>query len=134
MGVAISTQSGFGGILDNAGSMLNEGVEFELYSNNLVGDFNWNTNFTLSSNRNEIPSFWDQTYHGINEANTLIDKLPDANVSSNVKARIEGQAKFLRAFFYFNLVRIFGGVPLEIQGTFDLSDIDKPRIICHILP
>lgn len=56
LGVPIPVQSGFGDVLDNTGSMKNEGIELELSSNNIVGEFNWNTDFNISSNRNEVTS------------------------------------------------------------------------------
>lgn len=86
----------------------------------------WNS-FSWTSDARELGAAWEQNYDGINEANTLIDKLAEAPFDENAKAHIEGQAKFLRGLLYFNLVRIFGGVPLIVNGTFGLDDIDKPR-------
>lgn len=86
----------------------------------------WNT-YSWTPDVRELAAAWEQNYDGVSEANTLIDRLPGADMTDSDKAWIEGQARFLRALFYFNLVRIFGGVPLEIKGTSDVSDIDKPR-------
>ena len=55
----------------------------------------------------------------------MIDKLSVSTISN--KTRLDGEARFLRGLFYFNLVRIFGGVPLQMQGTTDLSEVTKPR-------
>lgn len=86
----------------------------------------WNS-FSWTSDAREVGAAWEQNYDGVNEANSLIDKLAESNISSDVKAKIEGQAKFLRGLLYFNLVRLFGGVPLEVNGTFNLEDLNKPR-------
>ena len=86
----------------------------------------WNA-YSWTSDARELGAYWEQSFDGINEANTLIDKLPESTITDGEKAKIEGQAKFLRGLFYFNLVRIFGGVPLEVNGTFGLEDIEKPR-------
>ncbi len=56
LNVPIPTQTGYGSILQNTGSMENEGFELAMTSYNLVGDFNWNTQLNFSTNRNEILS------------------------------------------------------------------------------
>ncbi len=91
-------------------------------ANNTVWDaFSWTPDVR------EVASAWEQNYNAINEANTLIAKLPESDMTADDQAWFEGQAKFLRALFYFNLVRIYGGIPLIVAPTLDLSDIDKPR-------
>ena len=84
----------------------------------------WNT-FSWTPDANELVTAWDYFYQVINRSNTLIDKLEVADFQG--KNKILGEAKFLRALFYFNLVRIFGGVPLHIKSTTDLSEISKPK-------
>lgn len=70
---------------------------------------------------------WSGSYLGINRANTLIDRLQGSSLSDAVKNQYIGQAKFLRALLYFNLVKAYGGVPLHIKGTFDTSETALPR-------
>lgn len=55
---------------------------------------------------------WSGHYQAIQYANTVIEKIEGVNMDENLKARYSGEAKFLRALLYFNLVRIFGDVPL----------------------
>ncbi len=86
----------------------------------------WNT-YTWTSDAIELTTGWNSFYTAINWSNTLIDKLQASGIPAAAKAKIEGQAKFLRAHFYFNLVRMFGGVPLYVRGTADLSDAYKAR-------
>lgn len=55
---------------------------------------------------------WSSNYTGILRANTVLDNLDNGNVSSEaVKKNFEAQVKFLRAFYYFDLVKLFGKVP-----------------------
>ncbi|WP_221392814.1 RagB/SusD family nutrient uptake outer membrane protein [Dyadobacter sp. NIV53] len=84
----------------------------------------WNT-FSWTPDANELVTAWDYFYQVINRSNTLIDKMEAAEFQG--KDKILGEAKFLRALFYFNLVRIFGGVPLHVHATTDLSETEKPR-------
>lgn len=46
--------SGYSSLLSNIGRVRNKGVEVTLDTRNLVGDFRWNTNFNISTNRNEV--------------------------------------------------------------------------------
>ncbi|GAB3041759.1 RagB/SusD family nutrient uptake outer membrane protein [Spirosoma pulveris] len=88
----------------------------------VTNDFN---TFSWNSDALELSTAWDYYYAAINRANVLIDKLAVSSISN--KTRLDGEARFLRALFYFNLVRMFGGVPLQTQGTTDLSEVSKPR-------
>lgn len=73
---------------------------------------------TLASNP-YISEAWLTNFNGIYRANVLLDKLTqkgDIVTDAALRKRLEGEARFLRAFYYFDLVRYFGKVPL----------IDKP--------
>jgi len=73
-------------------------------------------NFTLAPFLGPQLGLWQKYYSGIYRANLLLQKLDeapeDSDISDEFKARAEGEAKFLRAYFYFDLVRFFGNVPL----------------------
>jgi hypothetical protein len=64
---------------------------------------------------------WNLEYTSIRNANVFLDNVAAATVSDDVKTSLTGEVKFLRAFFYFELVKRFGGVPL-ISSAQDLSD------------
>ncbi|OQP38663.1 carbohydrate-binding protein SusD [Niastella yeongjuensis] len=73
---------------------------------------------TIASNP-YVGSAWTNNYNGIYKCNVLIDELAKNGsvINDNVlQTRMEAEAKFLRAFFYFDLIRTFGKVPL----------VDKP--------
>ena len=57
-------------------------------------------------------SFWESHYIGITRANISLERIPDVEMDENLKNRLLGETHFLRAFFYFELVRSFGGVPI----------------------
>jgi len=58
---------------------------------------------------------WAGYYKGIYRANVAIQHIPDVSMDATLKARLIGENKFLRAYYYFFLVRAFGGVPLLTQ-------------------
>lgn len=64
-----------------------------------------------------VNSVWNALYNGITRANDVVDKVePSPNVSSDLKKRIVGEAKFLRAYYYFYLVQLWGDVPLVLHN------------------
>ena len=54
---------------------------------------------------------WSGYYSGIYRANLAIQNIPSVDMNENLRSRLVGENKFLRAYFYFYLVRAFGGVP-----------------------
>lgn len=84
--------------------------------------------YLIDASNNVILNTWSNFYSGINRANTVVGRIPQVNsVPSALRARIEGEARFLRAFYYFNLVRLFGEVPLIITETSSLQGLDVTR-------
>ena len=57
-------------------------------------------------------TYWTSSYKGIANANLAIINIPGITMDENQKKRLIGEAQFLRAYYYFNLVRIFGQIPL----------------------
>jgi starch-binding outer membrane protein, SusD/RagB family len=81
----------------------------------------------VSAQNGELDSYWANNYATIERVNMLIDKLTNSSVSDNDKKLFEAEARFLRAYSYFNLVRVFGGVPIYEQLV-DISVIyETPR-------
>ncbi|GAA3727103.1 RagB/SusD family nutrient uptake outer membrane protein [Flavobacterium ginsengisoli] len=60
-------------------------------------------------------SYWSDHYQGISRANMLIAKLPAASMNDGVRSRFAAEAKTLRAFYYFNLVRLFKNLALVLE-------------------
>lgn len=60
----------------------------------------------------ESSSLWNNSFAGIFRANQAILNLGKSSIDEELKTRLLGEAHFLRAYFYFNLVTKFGGLPL----------------------
>ena len=69
-------------------------------------------NFTVTAGNGLLNGFWIGHYQGIARANQVIERVPAIEMSDSLKNRLVAEARFLRAYFYFNLVRTFGRVPL----------------------
>lgn len=68
-----------------------------------------------------ILRWWNTLYKAVRRANVVINRVPTINMNETLRDRYLGEAKFLRAAFYFDLLRAWGGVPL-------LVDID-PKVL-----
>lgn len=87
--------------------------------------------FTSSS-----PSFLEvyrANYEAINRANYAIKALPFVtNANEGLRQRLEGEARFLRAFSYFNMVRMFGSIPLLDHVPSNASDEDALLLVTRV--
>ncbi len=79
------------------------------------------------------PSFtdvWQARYQGIGRANKALFYLEQLTLDPNLKTRLIGEVKFLRALWYFDLVRCFGGVPI-VTTEVDINDIEQVNAIVY---
>lgn len=77
-----------------------------------IGGLDELNNLAFSSENPLFASFWQNTYNGIFRANAVLTNLETpTDYIAGQKEQLEGEAKFMRALFYFDLVRMFGGVP-----------------------
>ncbi len=70
---------------------------------------------------------WIDFYITINRANIVLEKVPGIDMNATTKARVLGEARFLRALTYFHLVSFFGDVPLELTEVTDAAHAKVPR-------
>ena len=83
---------------------------------------------TLSSD-GLISTTWNGMYKVISEVNAYLENLEESGLSAEVKAQYGGEAKFLRALAYYNLVALFGDVPLKtvVSTSEGISVARSPR-------
>ncbi len=82
--------------------------------------------FKGPTNTDHLEAEWSADYEGIYRANVVLEKVPGIEMDAKLKARILGEAKFIRAWNYYNLVTIFGGVPLA-DRVLAPSEYNIPR-------
>ena len=74
------------------------------------------SNFAVQPTNVFVSYAWEEHYTAINRANVVIDKVTDASfLDEQSKQNYINEARFLRGFMYFNLVRYFGGVPIVLH-------------------
>lgn len=83
--------------------------------------------YTFTPAASTFQSLWGTVYQAINRANTVITRVPAIPMDDKLKAQYVAEAKFMRGFYYFTLVRLFGGVPLQVAETTSLSNLTVTR-------
>jgi hypothetical protein len=79
-------------------------------------------NLMIATN-DHAEGYWEDLYLAINRANVLIQKVPDvAGLSQAEKDQIVGEALFLRALHYHNLVKVYAGVPLRLTPVVTIDE------------
>jgi hypothetical protein len=115
-------------------------LPIELEMGNDEGHYNNRNNY------NAIPSLYDcqastkiyadcwiALYQGIGRANLLLANIAKATASDSAKRYVRGEALFLRAFNYFQLVTRYGDVPLILEPATSASNLSKPRTASSIV-
>ncbi len=81
--------------------------------------------FTLTSNNEHLLGYWNVSYSLIQKANDIITFLASADIDAARKNQYKGEVEVLRAIAYFNLVRLYGGVPLVLARFDNIDDSYK---------
>ena len=94
-------------------------------TNNLQATLAQMLNYTWDANNEVIAGMWDAYYTGVGRANRILVQVPEIEMDEGLKNRILGEARFLRATFYFDLVNKWGDVPLITEPP--VASIEQPR-------
>ena len=89
--------------------------------------FNTYDQFTVGSTDGQLTDFWKGQYQNINYANQVMDNIPAITMDATLKERYLAEAKFVRAYSYFRLVRAFGDVPLRLTVPAGTEEYNIPR-------
>lgn len=84
-------------------------------------------NFNYDAADPTIERYWQLYYLGVARCNTVLDRIGGIALEEELSKRISLEARFLRAFYYFHLVQVFGGVPLITREVTSLEDAPVPR-------
>jgi hypothetical protein len=119
----LNAQSGdtFGGVY-HSNFWITVGLASDEMLNNQVGnvDADQLSNFTYSPQNGIVFDVWKQHYKAISLANIAIARIPSIDMDETLRTRLTNEAKFLRGLLYFNLVRMYGKIPLLVKENNDL--------------
>jgi hypothetical protein len=111
-----------------------QGNTFRYITNLLSDNIKWVGNtptnrefdvYGVFATNTRVQELWTAIYKTVNIANNIIDKVPavnDVTFDQTQKNTERGEAFFLRALSYFDLVRLWGNVPIVTQATKSASD------------
>ncbi len=77
--------------------------------------------FQETTDNEHLTAFWQNSYTLIARANSILASIQSSSVSDELKKQYAAEAFSLRALSYFNLVRLFGGVPLVTEPVADID-------------
>lgn len=83
--------------------------------------------YQFDENHEAVKGVWNAAYKGISRCNTCIDNVAPMEIQEKVKNEVLGQAHFIRAYWYFRLVRLYGGIPLVTREYTSLDDLYPER-------
>lgn len=81
------------------------------------GDVNALDKIIWNTTTSQIGNVYRWNFLGVNRANVVIKYVPAVSMDTARRSQIVGEAQFLRALYYFNLARAYGGVPLRLQPS-----------------
>ncbi|KAA6302222.1 MAG: RagB/SusD family nutrient uptake outer membrane protein [Candidatus Ordinivivax streblomastigis] len=99
-------------------------------------------NFKTTDNNGLLLDFYRAQYQGISRCNLALEEIPkmknDSVLTTRLQSHLIGELKFLRALYYFRLVRVFGGVPwvdfvIESANDWQQARAGADAIYTHIL-
>jgi hypothetical protein len=69
----------------------------------------------INANNGNLEIMWGLLYEGITRCNIVLKKVPPIDMDKSLQSRILAEAKFLRSWYYFELINIFGDVPVVLE-------------------
>ncbi|MCD8193178.1 MAG: RagB/SusD family nutrient uptake outer membrane protein, partial [Tannerellaceae bacterium] len=109
------------------GEMRSDNTHYTHYSANRMLRNEEIANFLNTPINEHTDSYWKLSYNAIAKANTVIDRIEGKDFPDEFKNEILGEAKFIRAYIYFELVKYFGGVPLNTHEVKSPEEAFIPR-------
>ena len=80
----------------------------------------------VAENNGYVQRFWETAYKAIENCNGTIEgieAIAEGVLTADRKNELLGEAYFMRAYYYFNLVRLYGPVPLKLTSTSSLANV-----------
>lgn len=94
--------------------------------------------FYINTQNSMIANFWKAAYKVINRTNTVLGRIDGIEINTELANRYKLECKFIRALMYFNLVRVYGDVPLvlkeiSISESYDILREPKENVYNQII-
>lgn len=91
---------------------------FEEIAANDGGRFGQLDDFSTNADNDLVSAIWRQSYRGIQRANVILNRISEIKYqNAQLQSQRISEVKFIRGLLYFNLVRLYGDVPLVLEET-----------------
>jgi len=139
---SLAAVNGLYGVMNNGNWFSNSLLQIDQASDDvingsiLISGYSPVDYFELVADNPISYNLWDGFYRIIYRANVIIERVPDAKFPTLstknsagllFKDQFMGEAYFMRAFSYYNMVRLFGDIPLHLKEIKSTSEINIPR-------
>lgn len=130
------TESDFDNAVIGAYTLIMTPQMYSWYYPNMLVGLSWETgiattlseySLSMDASYTYAQTTWTGFYALINQCNLTLVKLNDASIKEDAKKSLKGELLFLRGLAYFELNKLFGGVPLHLTPTESINNISKPR-------
>lgn len=111
------------GPMSYTGEMMGDNCTLYVIAGNQTDKFAFR-DYNLQTTNTLVYSFWQQFYASLYNINIVLNKLDDSELSATDKTSVKAQMSFLRALYYFNMVRLWGDVPI-VTGPLSVDDAYK---------
>lgn len=85
-------------------------------------------NFEHTPTNNFIAALWTGYFNGIAKVNQALKALETAKIDDALRLRYQAEVRFFRGYYYFNLVRWFGGVPKVLKVPLDANEANNDPV------
>lgn len=102
------------GPVSYAGELMSDNVTIFNISGNQADKWQFR-DYSLAPANTMVYQFWQDFYKSLYNINIILSKIADADLDATYKAQIQGEMLFLRSLYYYNMVQIWGDVPLVLK-------------------
>ncbi|MEP2059813.1 MAG: RagB/SusD family nutrient uptake outer membrane protein [Maribacter litoralis] len=92
--------------------------------------------FTEDALNEQVTSVWSESYKVISNCNVILSRIDGVEMDTDLKARITGEALFIRSLMFYHLVIAFGNIPLQLEPFVsgdELTQVDQTTVLNQLI-
>ena len=92
--------------------------------------------FTEDALNEQVTSVWSESYKVISNCNVILSRIDGVEMDADLKARITGEALFIRSLMFYHLAIAFGNIPLQLEPFVsgdELTQVDQTTVLNQLI-